>query len=90
MPGLAIAILKLGAWVILLLGVGLALAISFLAPPAVSGVAGPWYAFPDYVRIALEFGCAFAGFMIWALMLVVATLAEQLEQLQASLSKSES
>jgi hypothetical protein len=83
MPGLAIAMLKVGAWANLLLGVGLALAISW------SGYSPPLRPGPlvDFARIALELFSAFEGFMGWALLLVVATMAEQLEQLHATLIK---
>jgi hypothetical protein len=83
MPGLAIAMLKVGAWANLLFGVGLALAISFsgFAPPLPPGP------LVDFARIALELISAFEGFMGWALLLVVATIAEQLEQVHAALTK---
>jgi hypothetical protein len=84
MPGLAIAILKVGAWANLLFGVGVALAISWVGfvPP------GPAGAFADAARIALELFSAFEGFMGWAFLLVVANMAEQLEQLHAAMSRA--
>ncbi len=90
MPGFAIAILKVLAWVNLLFGVGLAMAISLSHPVASGAAGGPaaWYAFPEYVRVVLELACAFEGFSGWALMLTVATIADQLEQLQASVSRN--
>lgn len=86
MPGFAIAMLKVGAWANLVLCVGLALAISGSGfAPAVPP--GPLV---NLARIALELLCAFEGFMGWALLLVVATMAEQLEQLHTTLTRTQS
>ena len=84
-PGLAIAILRAAAWVNLLFGVGLAFAISLfgLSPLGAKGPNG------DFLRIVLELFCAFEGFSGWALLLVVANMAEQLERIQAQLLKQE-
>jgi hypothetical protein len=80
-PGFAIATLKVGAWATLVLGVVAALVISFLASQSSAAAVATGGASSDYVRIALELGCAFVGFVGWALLLVVATLADQVEQL---------
>lgn len=84
MSGLAIATLKMGAWANLLFGVGVALAISWIGyvPPGPSG------ALADVARIGLELFSASEGFMGWALLLVIANMAEQLEQLHAAMSKA--
>jgi hypothetical protein len=84
MPGLAVAMLKVGAWANLLLGVGVALGISWvgLVPP---GPAGPY---ADVARIGLELFSAFEGFIGWALLLVLATMAEQLDQLHAAMTRA--
>jgi hypothetical protein len=89
MPGFAVAILKVCAWVSLLLGVGLALLLSLVhAPSTPPDVAPPWYAVPDYVRVLLELACIFFGFAQWALMLTIATIADQVDRLQAVASQS--
>jgi hypothetical protein len=83
-PGFAIATLKIAAWLNLLLGVGAAFSISLfnfapLGPKAPSG---------DFARIALELLCVFEGFMGWALLLVVAVMAEQLDALHSAMQAS--
>ena len=84
MPGLAIAMLRVGAWANLLLGVGVALAISWVGfvPP------GPTGPFADVARIGLELFSAFEGFMGWALLLVLANMAEQIDQLHAAMTRA--
>jgi len=92
MPGFAVAILKVCAWVSLLLGVGLALLLSLVHAPSTPApdAVPPWYAVPDYVRVLLELACIFFGFAQWALMLTVATIADQVDRLQAAASQTRS
>jgi hypothetical protein len=82
-PGFAIAILKVAAWVNLLIGVGLTFTLS-LVGVQLFGAKGTS---ADFVRIALELLSAVFGFSGWALLLVVANMAEQLDRISAQLSK---
>jgi hypothetical protein len=89
LPGFAIAILKVGAWLNLVFGVGMAMALSVMhAPPPAPGASAPPAALPEYARVLLELGCAFEGFTGWALMLAVATIADQVERLLALANRS--
>ncbi|MFI5307549.1 MAG: hypothetical protein ACHQ53_09365 [Polyangiales bacterium] len=90
MPGFATAILKVCAWASLLLGVGLAVVLSLShapgPPPAEAATA--LFPVPDYIRVVLELASIFFGFAQWALMLTVATVADQVERLQVLASQA--
>jgi hypothetical protein len=87
-PGFATAILKVCAWVSLLLGVGGAVVLSLSHAPgsAAQGTTAPLLAVPDYLRVVLELASIFLGFAQWALMLTVATVADQVDRLQTLLA----
>jgi hypothetical protein len=83
-PGFAVAILKVAAWLNLLFGVGVSFAFSLFGAAIASKLPGG-----DFTRIAVQLFSAFEGFAGWALLLVVANLAEQLDRVHEKLMRAD-